>query len=128
MNDQAVKGGEFSNYQKNRIIAESPLIEIYKNIRLQLEDMFVLEHHTIQHSPPEMKRTFEVLRNYMRKNNATKHISGRKAKYSVPDTMAHGMHIIMTTDITMEGVGENDEGEVEGDGVIIEDAGDVEIE
>lgn len=39
-----IYGGKYSNHQKSRIIAESQLIETYKNIRIQFEQMFCLEH------------------------------------------------------------------------------------
>lgn len=74
---------------------ESVLIEVYKSIRVQFEQMFCLEHKTIRHSPPKMKNTFDKLGNYMRKESTHTEVKGR-ATQSIVDTMAKGMHMSMT--------------------------------
>jgi hypothetical protein len=88
-------GGKYSNHQKARILKESPLIEVYKNVRIQLEQMFSLEHMTTRHSPPKMEKTFAKLAAYMAKEKANEAVSGRKSKYSIPDVMGKGMIGIM---------------------------------
>ena len=35
--------------------------------------------------------------NYMKKEKTNKFVAGQKTKYSIPDVMGKGMHIIMTT-------------------------------
>jgi len=48
---------------------ESALIEVYKSIHIQFEQMFCLEHRMIWHSPPKMKNTFDKLGEYMQKES-----------------------------------------------------------
>ena len=91
-------GGEGSNYQKERIIKESPLIEVYKNIRLQLQDMFQLSNQTSRHSLPDMTETFAILGRYMREHKAFVDVPGRTAKYTVPDAIADGLSVLLSSD------------------------------
>jgi hypothetical protein len=35
--------------------------------------------------------------NYMKKEKTNEYVAGRKTKYSIPDVMCKGMHIVMTT-------------------------------
>jgi hypothetical protein len=75
-------------------MAESPLIEVYKNIRMQFEKMFCLEHKTVRHSPPKMKNTFDKLGEYMRKESTHIQVKGRDA-HSIADAMSKGMHLVL---------------------------------
>lgn len=43
-----------------------------------------------------MKLTFERLGAYMQKHEANIHKPGRTTKYTIPDVMGKGMHIMMT--------------------------------
>lgn len=92
---QRIYGGKYSNHQVPQIIAESPLIEVYKNTRIQFEKMFCLEHKTARHSPPDMKATFSKLATYMAVHNTNLYQSGRghgeELPYAVPDVAAKGM-------------------------------------
>ncbi|KAF9471647.1 hypothetical protein BDN70DRAFT_869092 [Pholiota conissans] len=89
-----IYGGKYSNHQKERIIAESPLIETYKNVRMQFEHMFCLEHKTSRHSPPKMELTFKRLMQYMKDNNTNSFVPGRDSAYCIPDTMDKGIDIM----------------------------------
>ncbi|KAF8991931.1 hypothetical protein BDQ17DRAFT_1254437, partial [Cyathus striatus] len=111
-----IYGGKFSNHQIERILAESPLIEVYKNTRLQFEKMFCLEHKTTRHSPPAMEMTFKKLGKYMQQEKLNEFIAGRKSKYSIPDSMENGMDKLMKSqlwDIVEEEVAENNIGDIE---------------
>ncbi|KAF8168745.1 hypothetical protein BJ912DRAFT_862492, partial [Pholiota molesta] len=119
-----IYGGKFSNHQVQRIIEESPLIEVYKNTRIQFERMFCLEHKTTRHSPPNMKVTFERLATYMAKNKSNELVCGRGTKYSIPDVVGTGMELLsvdkggqlaVEDDEVAVGDGDNDM-EVEDDG------------
>ena len=116
------QGGEGSNYQKERIIKESPLIEVYKNIRIQLQDTFQLSNHTSRHSLPDMTQTFAVLEQYMHEHKAFMYIPGRTASYTVPDAIADGLGILLSSDtfddveITGESMDGDDEQEVDDEG------------
>src|ERR1700683_645262 len=92
-----IYGGKFSNHTKGRILKESPLIDIFKNMRIQVQNNFRLEHRTIKHSAPAMQRTFALLGTYMQKHKTNSYEPGRTALYSVTDVMRKGMHILMTT-------------------------------
>lgn len=95
---------------------ESPLIEVYKNIRIQFERMFCLEHKTTRHSPPKMKSTFDKLGEYMQKESTHTHVNGRDA-FVIPDAMAKGMHMAMTGHAPGSGSGETDDQEDEAEEV-----------
>ncbi|KAF8815306.1 hypothetical protein BYT27DRAFT_7226013 [Phlegmacium glaucopus] len=90
-----IYGGKFSNHTQERIMKESALIEVYKSIRIQFEQMFCLEHKTIRHSPPKMKNTFDKLGDYMRTESTHTEVRGRMA-YNIVDAKAKGMHMAMT--------------------------------
>ncbi|KAF8148032.1 hypothetical protein B0H34DRAFT_630754, partial [Crassisporium funariophilum] len=84
-------GGKYSNHQKAQILAELPLLEVYKNTHIQFEKMFCLEHRTTRHSPPKVKVTFAKLGAYMMKHNSNVFLPGRKTKYVVPDMLGKGL-------------------------------------
>ncbi|KAF9008452.1 hypothetical protein BDQ17DRAFT_1172469, partial [Cyathus striatus] len=86
-----IYGGKFSNHTKKQILKESALIEIFKNIWIQLERMFCLKHQTTLHSPPNMNATFKKLRSHMADNKAWIRQHGQKSKYCIPNAMAKGI-------------------------------------
>ncbi|KAF8193660.1 hypothetical protein BJ912DRAFT_848142, partial [Pholiota molesta] len=86
---------KYANHQKSRIIAKSQLIETYKNIRIQFEQMFCLEHKSSRHSPPKMQITFKKLTTYMESQRAHIFTPNRDSEYSLPDVMDKGMTILM---------------------------------
>lgn len=104
-----IYASKFSNRTKKRLIAESPLIEIYKNVRIQFKKMFCLNYKTTRHSPPKMRKTFAKLGEYMKMKHTNEYIRGRESAYEVPDTMKRGAHISMT-------MNDADAMEVDGDG------------
>lgn len=130
--NQRIYGGKLSNHTKARIIKESPLIEVFKNTRIQMEKMFHLDHRTIQHSPTDLTNTFTVLAAYMQKEKANVFVTGCSTRYTIPDTMKDGMHIGMTKAAKAvhgedsrneEDIGDNnEEGELE-----VEDDGDLDV-
>jgi len=88
--------------------------------------MFTLEHRTTQHSPPCLQKTFSKLDHYMTKNDANVFISGRKASYSIPDTMGKGMGMFATT--TKHKNGEDaDDVDWEDIDEVVEDDGDLDV-
>ncbi|EPS93457.1 hypothetical protein FOMPIDRAFT_24388, partial [Fomitopsis schrenkii] len=78
------------NHTKQRILKQSPLIEVFKNIRISLENMFALEHRTYKHSPPRLQQTFRKLARYMENTNTHAMIAGRKSSYTVADASESG--------------------------------------
>lgn len=94
---QRIYGGQFSNHTKDRILEESPLIELYKNTRIQVENIFHLDHRTTRHSTPDMSTTFKMLTKYMEKHQSNELLPGRRSPYAIPDAAAQGMHLMLTT-------------------------------
>lgn len=70
------------------------MIELYKNTRLQVENLFHLDHRTTRHSAPDMETTFIMLATYMQKNRTNELVPGRKSPFSIPDASAHGIHLM----------------------------------
>ena len=64
-----------------------------------------------------MERTFAALSAYMQKAKASVFVPGRTARYLVPDAMAAGMHILMTSDLESMDVDEEITGEAEYDAI-----------
>lgn len=103
------------------MLEESPLIELYKNTRIQVEGIFHLDSRTTRHSAPDMETTFKMLGTYMEKNRANEYVAGRTCLYSIPDVMASGMNMLATEYVSGEFVSEDlqvegDEGELDIDG------------
>ncbi|TFK71828.1 hypothetical protein BDN72DRAFT_764370 [Pluteus cervinus] len=87
--------GAGSNRTKEHIIKESPLIEVYRNIRMHVEEMFQISGpNTSAHSLPDMTKTFERLEQYMIQHKANMFVPGRVAKYEIPNMKAQGMHTL----------------------------------
>ncbi|KAG6808404.1 hypothetical protein H0H92_004255 [Tricholoma furcatifolium] len=91
-----IYGGKFSNHTLDRILEESPLIEVYKNTRVQFEKMFGLNHKTTWHSPPKMTITFAKLSLYMSQNQSNQFVAGRTSKYCIPEALSLGLYAITT--------------------------------
>ncbi|KAF7969900.1 hypothetical protein HWV62_25563 [Athelia sp. TMB] len=92
-----IYGGKYSNHTKHKMLADSPLIELYKNTRIQVENIFHLYHRTTRHSTPNLEIMFSMLHADMRKNNTNRYIAGRTTSHSVPDAMCEGLHVLSTT-------------------------------
>ncbi|KAF6764719.1 hypothetical protein DFP72DRAFT_799269, partial [Ephemerocybe angulata] len=116
-----IYSGKYSNHTKDRMIAQSPLIEIFKHVRIQFEEMFCLEHKTSRHSPPKMQKTFAILLRYMTENKGTEFVAKRTTKYIIPDPMAKGLESVQMGKLGSGGEQQNEdeqdkEVEVEDDG------------
>lgn len=84
-------GGKDSNHSVDRMVEQSPLVEIYKDIRVQFEQMFCLTHKTTSHSPANMSLTFTKAMTYMQKHQANEFIAGRSSEYEITDMRTKGM-------------------------------------
>ncbi|KAJ3518248.1 hypothetical protein NMY22_g13775 [Coprinellus aureogranulatus] len=91
-----IYGGRFSNRKKKRIFIEAALIEVYKTIRIDFEDMYCLNQRSLRHAPPDMRATFRKLRLHMQANQCHMFIRGRRVPYIVPDASSKGMSIAMS--------------------------------
>ncbi|KAF4566345.1 hypothetical protein EYR36_011771 [Pleurotus pulmonarius] len=93
-----IYGGKYSNHTKARIIKESPLIETFKNVRIQVAKMFHLDHRTVKHSPAKLETTFRALNMYMDEIRASEFVRGRGVSYSIADKKSEGILVGMTKD------------------------------
>ncbi|KAJ8695821.1 hypothetical protein PTI98_005742 [Pleurotus ostreatus] len=131
-----IYGGKYSNHTKGRIMKESPLIETFKNVRVQATKMFHLDHRTVKHSPAKLETTFRALGLYMDEIKANEFIPGRAVNYSIADKKSEGIFLGMTKaskamrgeDIDMEGNEDDDDGDqlpdIEHE---VEDDGDLDV-
>ena len=86
--------------------------------------MFQLSNQTSRHSLPDMTQTFTVLGQYMREHRAFMDVPGRTAKYMIPDAIADGLSILLSSDTF-------DDGEIAGDvddEQEVDDEGDLTVE
>ena len=80
-----------------------------------------------------MKLTFKRLGAYMQKHEANIHKPGRTTKYTIPDVMGKGMHIMMTPKLTMGIPDEDDADQMDGeewglpDEMEVEDDGSLDV-
>ena len=106
------------------MLKESPLIEVFKNVRMSLEDMFALEHRTFKHSPPKLAQTFRKLLNHMKTSRTHEPVAGRKSAYCIPDAIEDGLVKLMAMRLSTNvdaGPQERDDGDA---GVPAEPNGD----
>ncbi|KAJ3560033.1 hypothetical protein NP233_g11098 [Leucocoprinus birnbaumii] len=89
-----IYSGKFSNHQIDHIINESPLIEVYKNNRRQLEKMFCLARKGTKHASPDMTSTYKKLSAYMAEKKTNERVPSRSAKYVVTNAMEKGMEMV----------------------------------
>ncbi|KAG2028921.1 hypothetical protein BDR03DRAFT_882337 [Suillus americanus] len=84
------------------IIKESPLIEVYRNCHVVIENGFHLQHQTIRHAQPEMMNTIRKLSTRIKENYAHIKKEGRKALWSIPDQINEGMVLMQEQKIVSE--------------------------
>lgn len=103
---QRIYSGRFSNRTKRHILKESALIQVFKNIRISLEQMFALENRTFKHSPAKMQHTFRKLGIFMRKVQTHVRVPGRRSAYTIPDVMEAGLVKLMSSEFGEYGLDE----------------------
>lgn len=84
-------GGRFSNYNLPHILKESPLIETFRKMHINIEENFYLENRTIRHAPPKMTKTLLVLQEHIAKKKSHTFTAGRKVTYPLPDRLREGL-------------------------------------
>ena len=91
---KAVHGGDYSNYTVDRIIKESPLVEIYRQARASAGQQFALNHVTSAHADPDMTKTFEALALHLKMARPHTFQHGRKSKHSFKDPIDQAWDIM----------------------------------
>ncbi|KAG2087739.1 hypothetical protein BD769DRAFT_1632408 [Suillus cothurnatus] len=82
------------------IIKESPLIKVYRNCHIIIENGFHLQHQTIRHAQPDMTNTICKLSMRIKEKYTRIKTFGRKALWSIPDQINEGMALMQEQTIT----------------------------
>ncbi|KAF9234422.1 hypothetical protein BU15DRAFT_14021, partial [Melanogaster broomeanus] len=83
-------GGKGSNRSIERIILESPLVQVYRNVQGIIERNFELTHLTTNHAAPDMKKTFMKLLKHLALNSPHEVTIGRKSHHGISDLHDEG--------------------------------------
>ncbi|KAG1837973.1 hypothetical protein DFJ58DRAFT_625596, partial [Suillus subalutaceus] len=86
--------GKSSNHTIDRIILESPLVQVYHNLQRVFEENFLHSHLTTQHAIVDMTQTFIELCRYIAQHSPHEPVLGRKSKHSIPDLYTKGLELI----------------------------------
>ncbi|KAF8961386.1 hypothetical protein BDZ97DRAFT_1905532 [Flammula alnicola] len=117
---KVIYGGSGSNRTIDHIVEESILIELFRECHVTVENGFHLEHRTIRHGAPDMRKTLKKLGNHMKEKAPHVFMAGRNADCCVDDKIFGGLQLVQTTELA-DTVGENDEQvEVEADDLAAE--------
>ncbi|OCH85843.1 hypothetical protein OBBRIDRAFT_814892 [Obba rivulosa] len=111
-----VYGGQFSNCTKCRILKESVLIQVYKRIWINFENMFMLHKYGYKHLKANMVLTFKKLVKHIEKKRTHEFVRGRTAAYVIPDAMDIGLQKLISAESVAINVDEENIAEkVDGD-------------
>ncbi|KZP32767.1 hypothetical protein FIBSPDRAFT_670214, partial [Athelia psychrophila] len=84
-------GGNGVNFTKERVIEESPLVDIYRSCHHNIERNFHINGLTQRHAKPNLKLTFAVLAAYFKEHGLHTHQTGRQAAYTISDKIDDGI-------------------------------------
>ncbi|KIO01850.1 hypothetical protein M404DRAFT_28360 [Pisolithus tinctorius Marx 270] len=110
-------GGHGSNYTKQRVIEESPLIDVYRSCHTSMAQNLSVGSPTTNHAPPDLTKTLERTAIYMKDHRPNEFIKGRSTMYQIPDMLDRGQNLLYSTTGIHEG--ESDESELLG-GIAVE--------
>ena len=102
-----------SNRTIEHIIQESPLIELYRDRHVTIENGFHLEHWMIRHSHPDMTKTLRRLHAAIVQCSPHSFRAGRRSKMCIPDHIAVSMDATQKAKDPMANEGEDEPAEVE---------------
>ncbi|KAG1796230.1 uncharacterized protein HD556DRAFT_1431369 [Suillus plorans] len=91
---KVIHGGKGPNRTIDRIILESPLVQVYRNLQRVFEENFLHLHLTTRHTIVDMTRTFNELCRYIAQHSPHELVLGRKSKHSIPDLYSKGLELI----------------------------------
>ncbi|TFK61620.1 hypothetical protein BDN72DRAFT_872713 [Pluteus cervinus] len=97
-----IYAGQFSNRTPEYLMKQSALIEVFKSIRIQLEDWFCFNVKNSHHSPPKLLETFAKLSAHLLEHQTNEFINGRTTAYSIPDIMGQGLATLATNQTPKE--------------------------
>ncbi|KAI6022226.1 hypothetical protein PISMIDRAFT_79654, partial [Pisolithus microcarpus 441] len=116
-------GGKNSNRSVERIILESPLVHVYRNLQGLVQRSFGHPHVTTNHAAPNMRKTFAKLQGRLALNSPHTIIAGRKSQYQVEELSEKGQGMMEKAaeqgEVLIENEGDAIEGEMieDGDGL-----------
>lgn len=91
---QVINGGKGSNHTIERIILESPLVQVYRNLHSTFEKNFMHAHLTSRHAEADMAKTFREAAKHMVEHSPNVVRIGRKTKHCIPDLISKGEETI----------------------------------
>lgn len=103
-----------------RVLKESPLIQVYRNAMTSVESLFILGPQTVRHGDPDMKKTYEELVRELVKNGLFKEAPGRKTVKEMMDAFRKGHDNLYSK------ASETDEGTEDPDSIAHYDEDDLE--
>ncbi len=99
---QVVYGGDGSNYTVEHILKDSPLVQVYRDIKLSMgENLFTMKLSSA-HSYPDMTKTYKKITTYLSQMAAHIFTPGRTCKYSTPDPISVGLEAIDAKGLGMD--------------------------
>ncbi|KAM6504002.1 hypothetical protein JOM56_000945 [Amanita muscaria] len=111
---KVIYGGTGSNRTIEHIMQESPLIELYRDCHLTVENGFHLEHCTIRHTHPDVTKTLWKLRTEIMRHTANSFKAGRRSKMCIPDQIAVAMDMMQKKKDVTVNEAEDERAEVDG--------------
>ncbi|KAG1839401.1 hypothetical protein DFJ58DRAFT_718552 [Suillus subalutaceus] len=103
---KVTNGGKGSNHTVSRIIMESPLIQIYRNLHTMFQNDFLHVQQTTKHAEADMSKMFQVLCRHMRKHSSNEVVKGRGSHYSIPEVLAKGQELMEKNSVDNEDGGQ----------------------
>ncbi|KAG2126360.1 uncharacterized protein EDB93DRAFT_1097117 [Suillus bovinus] len=110
---KVIFAGTGPNRTINHIIKQSPLIEVYRNCHVTVENTFHLTHCTIRHAQPDMTKTIQRLASRVKEKHSHMFKPGQSAMCSIPDQVAAGMTLMQERKVSMADEAETDDIEPE---------------
>ncbi|KAJ3522613.1 hypothetical protein NM688_g8849 [Phlebia brevispora] len=89
-----IYGGSSSNYTVKRIIKESILIQLFRDISEMFEENLQLTHLTAKHGDADMTATFREVLEYLRNEKTNEIIPGRRSAHEIADLLDKGQHML----------------------------------
>ncbi|KAF8443001.1 hypothetical protein L210DRAFT_3312651, partial [Boletus edulis BED1] len=83
-----------SNRTVDRIILESPLVQVYRNLHTTIARNFLHSHLSTRHAEVDMTKTFEEVCQGMTKHSPHIVQMGRKSKCTIPDLISKGIGLV----------------------------------
>lgn len=87
-------GGKGPNRTVDHVLLESPLVQVYCNIQVQVQKNFRHTHITTQHSQPDMRRTFDSLCEKLAKSSPHTVLLGRTSSLGIVDLNDKGREMM----------------------------------